>query len=230
METKYLSDLCDGTFFSDFAMHFDPDSIMRGFLNLHYDELALHMLVNYFNLPALKSIPDSPTAYVYARFGHSLERIAKALYDNYNPLHNTDVTETEKNSGKDNHEYGGSDNHEILTAHQEGTYAQTENLAITSGSTYDNTAVNDMKPISKTEHQFSTENTSEGNSESTIEYGKTLEMQYGRVIEKSKQGNIGVMPTQNLMQLEFYARFRLTLFDAIVRACVTTLSSGVWEE
>ena len=104
------------------------------------------------------------------------------------------------------------------------------NSALTSGSTYDDTVEAHMKPISKTEHEFKTEQTSDNDAVATTEYGKNLEMEYGREITKTKAGNIGVMPTQNLLELEYYTRLRMTLFDAVVRACCNTLGCGVWED
>ena len=113
--------------------------------------------------------------------------------------------------------------------HQTSNYHTSKNDSLTSGSTYDDTAVANMKPISKTEHEMESHQGVSGDSSSHLDYGKTLTMDYGKSIEHTKQGNIGVMPTQQLLQLEYYSRMRMTLFEAVVRACTNALGSGVWE-
>lgn len=224
-----MSDVCTQEFFESFAMRFDPDAKCRTFLTNNASSLAIHMQINYNKLPVMNGLPSSGLdAYVFSRYGFNLERIAEALFQLYNPLHNTDVEEKETNDGSDNHHYTGADTNRVQRAHSETKYEQTSNSALTSGSTYDDTVEANMKPISKTEHEFNTEQTTDTDGVSTLEFGKNLEMEYGREITKTKKGNIGVMPTQNLLQLEYYTRMRMTLFEAIVRACCNTFGCGVW--
>ena len=223
-----LSDVCDSTFFEHLAMCFDPDEICRSFINTNANELANYMNMEFYYLPAMDRIPDDPYKVVGARYARSLERIAIALTKVYNPLHNVDVTETETNDGSDSHSYSGTDTTTLVNVFSKTDYSQTTNEALTSGSTFDNTNESQMKPLSKTHHDFSTTQSTQSNGKSTLGYGKELTMEYGREVEKTRKGNIGVMPTQNLLQLEYNTRLRMTLFDAIVRACVNTLGSGVW--
>lgn len=224
-----MSDVCTQEFFESLAMRFDPDAKCRTFLTNNASSLAIHMQINYNKLPVMNGLPSSGLdAYVFSRYGFNLERIAEALFQLYNPLHNTDVEEKETNDGSDNHHYTGADTSRVQRAHSETEYEQTTNSALTSGSTYDDTVVDNMKPISKTEHEFKTKQTTDNDGVSTLEFGKNLEMEYGREITKTKKGNIGVMPTQNLLQLEYYTRMRMTLFEAIVRACCNTFGCGVW--
>lgn len=231
MSHKMLSEVCDEGFFLSMSTLFDNDSIVRAFLQTEYVSLGQHMYSFFNKLPMMDGI-DEETAnvLVYARFSTSLERIAIALTRQYNPLHNVDVTESETNSGTDSHTYGGYDTANVTKNSQGVNYEQEENSSLTSSSTFDNTSADDMKPVSKTEHKFKTKQITNGSSSSNVGYGKTLSMGYGRQIETTKQGNIGVMPTQNLLQLEYNTRFRMTLFDAVIRATVTTLSCGVWED
>lgn len=231
MSQRMLSDVCDYQFFVSMSAAFPPPSAISSFLTEHADELASYCLVNYSKLPVLDNLPDDDLyLLVVARYGYSLERIGLAITQIYNPLHNVDVTETETNSGTDTHTYGGTDTSTVTRTSQGVHYEQLMNESLTSGSTFDDTAVANMKPISKTNHDFETQQDTNSLGLSDIEYGKTLDMDYGRQIDKTKKGNIGVMPTQHLIELEYNLRMRLTLFDAIVRACTNTLGSGVWED
>lgn len=225
-----LSEVCNTEFFEHLAMTFDPDSICRTFLNENAIDLANYMDMEYYYIQAMSRLPEDPYKVVGSRYSHSLERIAIALNKIYNPLHNVDVTETEDTSGADTHTYSGEDTNTVTNARTDTNYEQQTNSSLTSGSTFDDTAEANMKPISKTEHEFSTKQDSTTNGTTTMEFGKKLTMGYGRGVEKTRQGNIGVMPTQNLLQLEYNTRLRMTLFDAIIRACVSTLGSGVWED
>lgn len=231
MSRRMMSDVCNEAFFIALNQAFPPGSAISAFLTEYYKELAVHFIVNYSKLPVLEYLPEEGLAnIVAARYGHSLERIGLALYQSYNPLHNTDVEEIETNDGSDSHHYTGTDTNRVQRNHTKTDYNQLTNSALTSGSTYDDTAEDHMKPISKTEHEFHTEQTSDNDGVATTEYGKNLEMEYGREVTKTKAGNIGVMPTQNLLELEYYTRLRMTLFDAVVRACCNTLGCGVWED
>lgn len=231
MSRRMMSDVCDEAFFNALNQAFPPGSAISAFLTEYYKELAVHFIVNYSKLPVLEYLPDEGLAdIVAARYGRSLERIGLALYQNYNPLYNTDVEEKETNEGSDNHHYTGTDTNRLQRNHTKSNYEQTDNSALTSGSTYDDTVETNMKPISKTEHKFKTEQITDNDGVATIEYGKNLEMDYGRKVTKTKAGNIGVMPTQNLLELEYHTRLRMTLFDAVVRACCNTLGCGVWSE
>lgn len=231
MSRRMMSDVCDEAFFTALTQAFPPGSAIAGFLIEYYKELAIHFIVNYSKLPVLEYLPDDGLAdIVAARYGRSLERIGLALYQNYNPLYNTDVEENETNSGSDSHHYTGTDTNRVQRNHTKTNYEQTTNSALTSGSTYDDTDEANMKPISKTKHEFKTEQITDNDGAATTEYGKNLEMEYGREVTKTKAGNIGVMPTQNLLELEYHTRLRMTLFDAVVRACCNTLGCGVWSE
>lgn len=225
-----LSEVCNTEFFEHLAMCFAPDEICRTFLNNNAGDIADYMNMEYYYLQALDRLPEEPYRVVGSRYARSLERIAIALTKIYNPLHNVDVTETEDTSGADTHTYSGEDTNTVTNARTDTNYEQQTNSSLTSGSTFDDTAEANMKPISKTEHEFSTRQDSTTNGTATTEFGKELTMGYGRSVEKTRQGNIGVMPTQNLLQLEYNTRLRMTLFDAIIRACVSTLGSGVWED
>lgn len=225
-----LSEVCDTEFFEHLAMFFDPDEICRTFLVNNASDIADYMNMEYYYLQAMDRLPEEPYRVVGSRYAKSLERIAVALTKLYNPLHNVDVTETEDTSGADTHTYSGTDTNRAQNVSTVTDYEQVSNSSLTSGSTFDDTAEANMKPISKTEHEFNTTQTSTTNGATTTEFGKKLTMGYGRGVEKTRQGNIGVMPTQNLLQLEYNTRLRMTLFDAVIRACVATLGSGVWED
>ena len=231
MSNVMLGDYCNEQFFDLLAAQFDSESIVGNFIADNAQHLAYHMKAFFATLPIIFEYGEyEAPILVYSRFSTSLERIAIALTRQYNPLHNVDVTETETNSGTDTHTYGGTDTSTLSRSSQGVHYEQLKNESLTSGSTFDDTDVSNMKPISKTEHDFETQQNTNSSASTDLEYGKTLDMDYGRQIDKTKQGNIGVMPTQNLLQLEYNTRFRMTLFDAVVRAVVTSLSCGVWED
>lgn len=234
MSQQMLSDICNAAFFNNMSVMFDLSSPISGFLADYADELALHMKVYFNKLPVMEDLPKIYGTKLYklvvARYGKSLERIAVALNQVYNPLHNYDMHEDVTNDGEDNHEYGGSDTTDVTNAEQHTDYSTTVNSSLTSGSTYDNTIVDDMKPISKTEHELTTDTDVTGSSSSEIGYGKTLKMEYGRTIATDRKGNIGTTPTQKLLEMEYYTRMRLTLFDAVVRACCNSLGCGVWSD
>lgn len=231
MSNVMLGDYCNEQFFNQLASQFDSESTVGNFIADNAQHLAYHMKAFFKTLPIIFEYGEyEAPILVYSRFSTSLERIAIALTRQYNPLHNVDVTETETNSGTDSHTYGGTDTTTLTRSSQGIHYEQLKNESLTSGSTFDDTDESNMKPISKTEHDFETQQNTNSSGLADVEYGKTLDMEYGRQIDKTKQGNIGVMPTQNLLQLEYNTRFRMTLFDAVVRAVVTTLSCGVWED
>lgn len=233
MSQTMLSEFCNEAFFLTLLEYIDSvtQPLIYSFIENEADSLGAFMEAEYRSLPVIYDYSKVEAAkLLVSRYSSSLERIATALTKVYNPLHNVDVTESEANSGKDSHKYGGSDESQILESYDHTSYEQDRNMATTSGSTYDNTNEAEMKPISKTNHLFDTQSTREMTMHTGTEYGKTLEMEYGREIAKTRKGNIGVMPTQNLVQLEYYTRIRMTLFDAVIRATVSTLGSGVWSD
>lgn len=233
MSQTMLSEFCNEAFFITLLQYIDSETQpnIYTFIENEADSLGAFMEAEYRSLPIIYDYSKVEAAkLLVSRYSNSLERIAIALTRVYNPLHNVDVTENETNSGTDTHTYGGTDTNTITRASQGTHYEQLQNSSLTSGSTFDDTVEDNMKPISKTEHNFETQQNVNGSSSSELEYGKTLDMDYGREVEKTRKGNIGVMPTQNLLQLEYYTRIRMTLFDAVIRATVNTLGSGVWSD
>ena len=233
MSRTMLSEFCNEAFFLTLLEYIDSISQpnIYSFIQNEADSLGAFMEAEYKSLPIIYDYSKVEAAkLLVSRYSNSLERIALALTRSYNPLHNVDVEESERNSGSDSHEYGGSDESRILENYGHSTYEQDRNSSTTTGSTYDNTNEAQMKPISKTTRLFDTQTTTEMTAHTDTEYGKKLEMSYGREILKTRKGNIGVMPTQNLLQLEYYTRIRMTLFDAVIRATVNTLGSGVWSD
>ena len=234
MSQQMLSDICDATFFNNMSAMFTLSSPIASFLAEYANELALHMKVYFNKLPVMEDLPKIYGTQLYklvvARYGKSLERIAVALNQVYNPLHNYDMNENVVNAGGDGHIYGGIDSTNVTQAQQHTDYTSTVNSSLTSGSTYDNTNVAEMKPISKTQHELNTDTDVNGSSSTIIGYGKTLTMNYGRIIATDRSGNIGTTATQKLLEMEYYTRMRLTLFDAVVRACCNSLGCGVWSD
>lgn len=233
MSQTMLSEFCNEAFFITLLQYIDSETqpIIYSFIENEADSLGAFMEAEYRSLPLIYDYSTVEAAkLLVSRYSSSLERIAIALTKVYNPLHNVEVMENETNIGSDSHTYGGTDTNSITRASQDTHYYQNNNSSLTSGSTYDDTVQDNMKPISKTKHELETWQTVSGSSSSETGYGKTLTMSYGRGIIRSKNGNIGVMPTQNLLQLEYYTRFRMTLFDAVIRATVNTLGSGVWSD
>lgn len=174
--------------------------------------LNLHFLAHYSGLYALPAFAATSVMtdeirarYCAYRFGLSAQKVFDALNAEYDPLANTSVTETESNDGTD-------------VARRTGT--DTSNLTNSStthyGTTFD----------SPTEHETGK---SSSTAASSVTYGRTDTIEHGKEVTKTKNGNIGVMPTQDLMGLEYRARIRMNMFEFLSVVLCMCFSCGVWE-
>lgn len=207
--SKTLEDICDMAFFEALGDQLRAPAGM--FIITNEQFLVLHMLVNYGKLKALDTFDNKSNTfigtYVGKRFAISLEKIYATLTANYDPLANTSVVETEEKDGEDKNTRGGTDTSTVLSS-----------ISTHSATTFDNpTTENETGKTSST-------------GSSKVDYGRTDTMEYDTVVTKRKDGNIGVMPTQQLLELEVDMRIRRTFFEAIATCVCIALSSGVWED
>lgn len=210
-----LTDVANTTFFNALANAFPVptpgENSIKQFIGAEVENLALHVQLNYPNLKLLSTITEDMTEstlanYVYGRFGISLQKIYLALYTQYDALANTSVTETEAATGQDTVSKTGTD-----------TSTVTNSTSTHYATTFDNPSLE--RETGKTETD----------STGTVDYGSTNTLGYGKTVTKTKNGNIGVMPTQDLVRLEYETRMRYRIFDAIITCVCICLSSGVWE-
>ena len=207
--SKTLEQICDMAFFE--ALGDQVRAPAGQFINANEQMLVLHILVNYSGLKALEGFDDKTNTfigtYVGKRFATSLEKIYAALTATYDPLANTSVVETEEKDGEDKNTRGGRDDSSV-----------TNSRTLHYSTTFDDPSTE--KETGKTE------STSTGK----VEYGRTDTIKYGTTVTKHKDGNIGVMPTQQLLEMEVDMRIRRTFFDVIATCVCLALSSGVWKD
>lgn len=207
--SKTLEQICDMSFFE--ALGDQIQAPAGQFIIANEQMLVLHMLVNYSGLKALEGFDDKTNTfigtYVGKRFAASLEKIYAALTATYDPLANTSVVETEVKDGEDKNTRGGRDDSSV-----------TDSTTLHYSTTFDDPSTE--KETGKTE------STSKGK----VEYGRTDTIEYDTTVTKHKDGNIGVMPTQQLLEMEVDMRIRRTFFDVIATCVCLALSSGVWED
>lgn len=207
--SKTLEQICDMSFFE--ALGDQVRASAGQFIIANEQMLVLHILVNYSGLKALEGFDDKSNTfigtYVGKRFAASLEKIYAALTATYDPLANTSVVETEEKDGEDKNTRGGRDDSSV-----------TNSRTLHYSTTFDDPSTE--KETGKTE------STSTGK----VEYGRTDTVKYDTTVTKHKDGNIGVMPTQQLLEMEVDMRIRRTFFDVIATCVCLALSSGVWKD
>lgn len=207
MATVKLTDICDNAFFT--AMASAIGGTAGTYIETNKANLVMHIIVNYAGLLSVDSFSTSSTAqagaYVGRMYAVSLQKIFDALNQQYDPLANTDVVETEEKDGQDKNTRGGTDTSTLVSS-----------LSTHSATTFDSSAQN---PTGQT--------SSSGTS--TIGYGRTDTLEYDTTVTRRKSGNIGVMSTQELLDKEYDIRVRRTFFEAITTCIVVSLSLGLWE-
>lgn len=182
------------------------------FINTCAGALNLHFLTHFAGLYALPAFETTSVMtdeirarYCAYRFGLSAQKVYEALNKEYDPLANTSVTETETNGGSDVASRTGTDTNSILSS--QSTHYST---------TFD----------SPTEKE--TGRTDSSGSGSTT-YGRVDTIEHGKEVTKTKDGNIGVMPTQELLKMEYLTRIKLTMFEFLSVTICMCFSAGVWE-
>lgn len=182
------------------------------FINTCAGALNLHFLTHFAGLYALPAFETTSVMtdeirarYCAYRFGLSAQKVYEALNKEYDPLANTSVTETEMNDGSDVARRTGTDTNSVISS-QSTHYA----------TTFD----------SPTEKE--TGKTSSSGSGS-VTYGRVDTIEHGKEVTKTKDGNIGVMPTQELLKMEYLTRIKLTMFEFLSVTICMCFSAGVWE-
>lgn len=202
-----MSELCSESFFTYLGTIIQEP--LGSFIRLQAKYLNLHMTIHYPDLLVLKNVedkdPDDLATYVNARFGTSMAKVYAALTAEYDPLANTSVTETEVHTGSDTNRRTGTD-----------TTSQTGHNTTHYSTSFDEPS--DEKETGKT--TFS--------GTGSVQYGRTDTLEHGESVTKTKDGNIGVMPTQDLVKLEYYNRIKMTMFEFITTCLCICFSSQVW--
>lgn len=210
MSKPMMTDITTVEFFQQLGNAIGGDA--GTFINTCAGALNLHFLTHFAGLYALPAFATTSVMtdeirarYCAYRFGLSAQKVFEALNQEYDPLANTSVTETEKNDGSDVARRSGTDTNSV-TSSQSTHYA----------TTFD----------SPTEKETGrTNSTGSGN----VTYGRVDTLEHGKEVTKTKDGNIGVMPTQDLLRSEFYTRIRMTMFEFLSVTICMCFSAGVWE-
>lgn len=207
MATVKLTDLCDTAFFT--AMASAIGGTAGTYIETNKANLVMHIIVNYAGLLSVDSFSTSSTtqagAYVGRMYAVSLQKIFDALNQQYDPLANTDVVETEEKDGEDKNTRGGTDTSTLVSS-----------LTTHSATSFDSSVQNPTGQSSST-------------GSSTMGYNSSNTIKYDTTITRRKSGNIGVMSTQELLDKEYDIRIRRTFFEAITTCIVVSLSLGLWE-
>ena len=207
MATVKLTDICDYAFFT--AMASAIGGTAGNYIETQKADLVMHIIVNYAGLLSVDSFSTSSTsqagAYVGRMYAVSLQKIFDALNQQYDPLANTDVVETEEKDGEDKNTRGGTDTSTLVSS-----------LTTHSATTFDSSTQNPTGQSSST-------------GSSTMGYNSSNTIKYDTTITRRKSGNIGVMSTQELLDKEYDIRVRRTFFEAITTCIVVSLSLGLWE-
>lgn len=211
-----LAEICSEDFFRElgFAIKAEYPTVIDNdnageWVQRSAKQLSVYTKLNYGKLIALDTFDlttNDLVQFIASRYALSLGKIYEAIKKEYDPLANTSVKETENNSGTDTSKRGGSDS------------------SSTTGSTSTHYATTFDNPNTENETGKTTY-TGTGN----VTYGRTDTLQHGKNVTRSKDGNIGVMPTQNLLNLEYETRLRRTMFNAVITCVCICLTSGVWE-
>ena len=220
---------------------------LRNFLQDISNPLVIDIIMKYSGLKAntlYQTIQDDYIAYLlYNKLSNEIERIYSALTIQYTPKYNYYRKIGEKNSGADNHIYGGQDASSLSGS---DTTSNIDDLDIDnniikdnskiSNTTYDSSDDNGFRPVSKQENEYNDHSdyveqfvsTMEYGKTDTMYYGKTLKMQYGRNVSTEIEGNNGIYPFPDLIKKEYDLRMKHKLFETIESLIVREVSAGVW--
>lgn len=220
---------------------------LRSFLQDISNTLVIDIIMKYSGLKAnnlYQTMQDDYIAYLlYNKLSNEIERIYSALTIQYTPKYNYYRKIDEKNTGDDNHIYGGQDASSLSGS---DTTSNIDDLDIDnntikdnskiSNTTYDSSDDNGFRPVSKQENEYNDHSdyveqfvsTTEYGKTDTMYYGKTLKMQYGRNVSTEIEGNNGIYPFPDLIKKEYDLRMKHKLFETIENLIVREVSAGVW--
>lgn len=206
---KLLTDICTQEFFQELG------TIISGtagnYIMTYRSSLEVHFIVNYSGLKSLTGYDNIDNAHIAHYIGHrykeSIQKVFDALNIEYNPIANYKMDTTETHSGEDSNERSGSDTASSVTPSKTTHYATTFEDRTTDRKT------------GVVEHEYSAE----------VEYGRTDTLTHGHVIETNKEGNNGIRPIQEVLDMEIDMRIRRNMFEFIASCVVYSLSCGMWE-
>lgn len=207
---RKMSDVCNEAFFTYLATQCTGSC--AEFISAKSSALALHVIVNYSDVYILESFPDELTSQLFGTYvgniwGKSLDRIFNAFTQAYDPLANTAVVETEEKDGTDSTTTNGHSNANV-----------TSNNTTHYATTFDNTDITTAPPTGKSTFDSSANQSASAGSRTD----------YDTIVTRRKNGNIGVMPTQELLEKEYDLRLCRNFFETVCMVCFHSLTTGVW--
>lgn len=207
---RKMSEVCDETFFTYLAAQCTGNC--ADFISTKNSALALYVIVNYSDVYILETFPDELTPQLFGTYvgniwGKSLDRIFNAFTQAYDPLANTDVVETEEKDGSD-----------VTTTNGHSNANVTSNNTTHYATTFDNTDITTAPPTGKSTFDSSANQSASAGSNTT----------YDTTITRRKNGNIGVMSTQELLEKEYDLRLCRNFFETVCMVCFHSLTTGVW--
>lgn len=219
---------------NDFINPYFSEDVVFYKISLQYG--FMNVSENFEELPEIMKNAETVSAYIYGLFKEKWECIAKALFAEYNPIHNYDRNERvtiEREHGTVETvttPKGGSKN----TVTQSGTYV-TENEMQTAP--YDAGFEDTTKTTTtQTPNNFTTETelTVTAGTETTVREtheSVSRETLLGDEIEvhtNETSGNIGVTTTQQMIESEISLRDKNLFADIVVKDIVNEFSGGAY--
>lgn len=204
---KTIEQICTDDFFIAFGAAVAGDA--GQYISHDAIELQLFFRVEYYDFPVVDpfNVPNPNIAdiatYLGMMYSTSLNRIYRANTQEYDPLSNTYSRETEKYSGTDTN-----------TGTRNGTSELNNSLSESGSTTYDSTA---YKPVNKTS----------GNANSTENQTYNDSFTHGKTIERERDGNIGVVSVQTMINQEFALRLKFNMYHVIAAIIIRELCTGV---
>lgn len=244
-----VNDVLSTSVIESFTSNLGWSTDLKSYLSSISKSILIYVNLNFDTLKALDSYeklldyPNEISQYLYDKTSNEIERIYSALTAEYNPMYNYHRTIIEKNSGSNTNKYSGTDTESV--SGKDNTVVKddlTVNNAVNSDSTtvsentFDEATVDGFRPTSKSESTYGDTENYDGNTDTTVNYGKNidttygrnLEMQFGRNVETNIDGTNGIFPYPDLIRKEYDLRMTKRLFETIVNLLVSNVSCGVW--
>lgn len=192
-----------------------------GYITSIAKSLYLHILIhsNFEILPQYVELEQYEICrYLADIYTSEWQRLMDLELKDYDPLYNKDLIEEEKTSGEDTLKRDDTSH-----ASANSTFTRNDESSASSSTTYDSDS---YVPTSKLVNEGGS--TSEGSADTTLD--RTDKTMYGKTTTFTSKGNIGVMSTQELYQLEINLRLTKHLEDMIIACIVDSMISGVFSD
>lgn len=221
---------------------------VRNYLTSISNSIIVHINLQYGDLMALNTFEpllsqqNSIAQYLFDLTHNEFEKIFKALTVNYDPKHNYHRTISEKNTGSNTNKYSGTDTEKVggkdTTNVKDGltVSSKANDINTIKENTYDEANVQGFRPTMQSNSDYSSSETYNGTTDTTVDYGKSvdttygrnLEMQFGRNVDTEIDGTNGIFPYPDLIRKEYDLRIIKQLFDTVIHILINAVSCGVW--